>query len=298
MHCVSLYDLVREPVLESPILLVCLDGWIDAGGAAQAALQQVIQACSPEPELMIDFDTEELLDYRARRPVMHLVDSINTGLTWPTMQILHGKIDNRDVMILQGAEPDHRWKEFSSTVADLAIANGCQLMVGFGAYPAPSPHTRPTRVVTTSSSARIAAQIGVNHGSLDVPAGVMAAVERACVSRGVTAVGLWGQVPHYVSNMAYPAAAVALLEAFAKLTDISVNSAVLVGAAAETTTRINELVSNSREHLAMVDELERQADQIDLVDSGQGSPLPTELPSGDDLAKEIERFLRNQSPPA
>ena len=284
-------------MLESPILVVCLDGWIDAGGAAQSALGQLTQSCSPEPELMIDFDTEELLDYRARRPVMHLIDSINTGLTWPTIQIMHGKIEDRDVLILQGAEPDHRWKEFSSTVADLAISYGCQMMVGFGAYPAPSPHTRPTRVVTTASSARIAEKIGVNRGSLDVPAGVMAAIERACVTRGLTAVGLWGQVPHYVSNMAYPAAAVALLEAFGKLTEIFVNSAALVGAAAETATRINELVSNSREHSAMVDELERQADQIDLVDPNQGSLFPTELPSGDDLAQEIERFLRNQPPP-
>ena len=171
-------------MLESPILVVCLDGWIDAGGAAQSALGQLTQSCSPEPELMIDFDTEELLDYRARRPVMHLIDSINTGLTWPTIQIMHGKIEGRDVLILQGAEPDHRWKEFSSTVADLAISYGCQMMVGFGAYPAPSPHTRPTRVVTTASSARMAEKIGVNRGSLDVPAGVMAAIERACVKIG------------------------------------------------------------------------------------------------------------------
>ena len=288
-----MYDLVKEPALDAPILLVCLDGWIDAGGAAQAALQQVIASCASEPELMVDFDTEELLDYRARRPVMHLIDSVNTGLTWPTIQIHHAKLSGTDLLILFGAEPDHRWKEFSSTVADLAINFGCRMMVGFGAYPAPSPHTRRVRVVTTSSSARLAAKIGVNPGSLDVPAGVMAAIERACITRGLTSVGLWAQVPHYVSNMAYPAAAVALLEGFQELTDVAVNAGVLVGAAADTATRIDELVSNSREHVAMVNELERLADAAVL---NAGDALPEDLPSGEDLAREIERFLRNQPP--
>lgn len=289
----SLFELLERPELGSPALVVVLDGWIDAGlGAtnARAALLGALDATT-----IATFDTDELLDHRARRPTMHLADGVMTGLTWPSIELRAASDRNgRDVLLLVGAEPDHQWRAFSRAVTDLAMELGVRLVVGLGAYPAPVPHTRPTRLASTASDPSLAAYAPV-HATIDVPAGVQAAVERRAHEVGLPALGLWAQVPHYVAAMPYPAASAVLIEGLETVAGLSLGAtSELVDDAAATRARLDALVAENPEHVAMVHQLEAAYDH-EVGASGEGEPgLGGPLPSGDELAAEVERFLRDQ----
>ncbi|MEZ5145393.1 MAG: PAC2 family protein [Acidimicrobiales bacterium] len=285
----SLFELLARPDLESPVLVMVLDGWIDAGLGAANALSAILE--QGDTEVLARFDADALLDHRARRPTMHLVDGVNTSLSWPGIE-LRSMTDGagHEGLLLVGAEPDHSWRAFSKACVDLAMEFGVRLVVGLGAYPAPTPHTRPTRVVSTATSVELANQIGFVPGRIDVPAGVQAAIERQCGEIGIPATGLWAQVPHYAAAMPYPAAGAALVDSLAQLTDITFDSAELHEEAAKTRGRLDELVANSDEHVAMVRQLE---EQVDAMEAETAAPDMTLL-SGDELAAEVERFLRDQ----
>jgi hypothetical protein len=281
----ELYDLLDRPALDRPLLIVTLEGWIDAGLGAAAALAAVLG--SMPTELVASFDVDDLLDHRARRPVMRIVDGVNTTLMWPEIQLRVGRAaSGRDVLFLVGPEPDHKWRAFALAVGELAGAFGVELAVGLGAFPAPAAHTRPVRLVATATSAELASQVGYLPGAIDVPAGVQAALERQFAELGVPAVGLWARVPHYAAAMPYPEASAVLLEGLERLTGVHVDTSDLREAAAGTRTRLDELVANSDEHAALLTQLEAQAD-------AEGE-RPMTIASGDELAAELERFLRDQ----
>ena len=238
------------------------------------------------------FDADELLDHRSRRPTMHLVDGVVTDLSWPSIELRAGTDDlGSDVLLLTGAEPDHRWRAFATAVVDLALDLGVRQVHGLGAYPAPVPHTRPTSVVATATTPEGAAQVGFVPGRIDVPGGVAAAIEARCASQGVPASGLWAQVPHYAAAMPYPPASVALLEALQRVAGLRFPPGSLAEDAASTRARIDGLVAGNPEHEAMVRQLEEQVD-------AQPEPAgeDTFLMSGEDLAAELEEFLRDEGP--
>ena len=233
------------------------------------------------------FDADDLIDHQARRPTMQLVDGVNTGLTLPHLDLYAANDPGGEpFLLLQGPEPDHRWRAFATDVVDLAHRFDVELVVSLGAYPAPVPHTRPCRVVATATSDALAARVGYLPGRMEVPASINAMLERACADAGLDAVGLWAQVPHYVSNFPFPAASAALLDALAGLTGLRFPTAGLDAATARTRRRIDELVAQNPEHSSMVRQLEQLADQL---------PTPGPLPSADELAAELEHFLRDQS---
>jgi predicted ATP-grasp superfamily ATP-dependent carboligase len=279
----DLYELVDRPSLADPVLVVGLDGWIDAGLAAAAATAHLLEQL--DTTVVAAFDADVLVDHRSRRPVMHLVEGVNTGLTWPSIELRHGRdADGRDLLLLVGAEPDVRWRAFSTAVAALAVELGVGLATGFGAYPAPVPHTRPGRLATTATSAELAGRAGQVRTTVDVPAGALGAIERACADAGIPAVGMWAQVPHYASAMAFPAAAVTLLEGLTRLTGIRVDTSGLQDAGRALSERLDALVADNPEHVEMVRALEASVD-------AEASD-PANLPSGDELAAELQRFLR------
>jgi hypothetical protein len=283
----ELYELLESPELDSPTLILGLDGWIDAGFASANALGTILEDL--DTITVAAFDTDALLDHRSRRPTMHLVDGINTGLTWPSIELRAGvdRVGN-GVLFLVGVEPDHRWRAFSSAVADLAHEFGVTTVYGLGAYPAPVPHTRPTRLVSTATTSDLAERVGSVPGLINVPAGVHAAIERCCADEGLPATGIWAQIPHYAAGMPYPDGAVALIEGLRNIAGLQFPLGSLVDDARTTRTRLDELVSNSDEHIAMVRQLETQVDAI--IDTTPSGPLPT----GEDLAAELEQFLREQ----
>jgi hypothetical protein len=278
------YQLHQQPVLDSPVMLVALEGWIDAGFAAVNAMATVLAGLDTEP--VASFDADELLDHRARRPVLHLVDGVNTSLSWPGIELRSAKCGmGRDLLLLVGAEPDHSWRAFTAAVIDLAQRFATRMIVGFGAYPAAVPHTRPTVMSVTASDEELAGRWPFLRGTLDVPAGVQAAIERSAGDAGLPAIGLWAQVPHSTSAMAYPAASRAILQAAETVAGIDLPDGTLDEEAEEARSRLDQIIAGNEEHARMVAALEQEAD------STSGS---TAIPSGDELAAELERFLREQ----
>ncbi len=286
----SLYRLTGEPAPPSPVLVVALDGWVDAGLAGGTAMASLLEAVETWPYAV--FDSEELLDQRARRPKLKIADGINEGLEWPRV-ILSVGADRlgSGIAMLAGPEPDMRWQSFSDAVAELATALEVRLMVGFGGFPAAAPHTRPVKLAATSSSNQLAQKIGFIPGAIDVPAGIQAVIELACSKAGIPSVGLWARVPHYVAAMPFPAASVVLLDGLASLSGLVIDSHLLAEAADAAREKVDELIAQSSEHQEMVRQLEQQIDEL------EGTPaMPDDrtVPSGDEIAAELERYLRGQ----
>ena len=271
-------------------MIVALDGWIDAGvGAANA---RAALLASVDPVTVATFDSDQLLDHRARRPTMHLADGVVTGLTWPSVELQAASdADGRDLLLLVGSEPDHAWRAFTRAVVDLALELGARMVVGLGAYPAPVPHTRPTKLAVTAGDARLVGA-GMVRATIDVPAGVQAAIERRATEVGLPAIGLWAQVPHYVAAMPYPAASVALLDGLASVADVRIDSPALRQEMDSTRQRIDALIAENDDHVRMVQQLESTVDAEPTTTETGLAAGP--LPSGDELAAELEQFLRDQ----
>jgi proteasome assembly chaperone (PAC2) family protein len=281
-----LFDLSSRPDVGEPVLVVCLEGWIDAGGAAASAAKSIVTA--GDGKTVASFDTEQLLDHRARRPTMHLVEGVNSGLTWPTIELTAAVDKNATpLLVLTGPEPDHNWRRFIQSVVDLALEFETRMVVSLGAYPAATPHTRPPQLSATATSLELASQVGFVNATLDIPAGVQAAIEYACKDVDLPAIGLWAQVPHYAAAMPYPAASAALLDGVRVVSGLEFDKASLNDEATEVRERLDELVERNDEHAAHVRRLEEQDDAMRRA-------AEANLPSGDELAAEVERFLRDQ----
>ena len=298
----DLYELRARPELDSPVLVMAPDGWIDAGMGGAGAVGAMLAVL--ETEVVASFDVDRLLDHRARRPISHMLDGVYTDLVWPNLELLatHDS-DGRDMLVLVGPEPDHEWRGFSDAIGGLATMFGVRLAVGLGAFPAGVPHTRTSRVAATASNAELANQLGVVSGSVEVPAGVVAAVERRLVQLGIPTIAIWARVPHYAASMPYPPASVQLLDGLTTVTGIRVDVPELVADATATRERLDELTANSLQHTALVRQLEAQVDseggadgaaaadraagQVEASEAGWGT-----LPTGDELAAEVERFLQ------
>ncbi|HEX2038447.1 MAG TPA: PAC2 family protein [Acidimicrobiales bacterium] len=271
---------------DDPVLVGQLDGWIDAGGGGATAIAHLL--ATVPTELLVRFDRDAFVDYRARRPTMRITDGVNVDLTWPEIELHAGRDrTGKPVLVLHGPEPDFRWHAFTDAVLDLSRDFGVSLFAGLGAFPAPVPHTRPVRMAATASTRRLADLVGFVSGTIEVPTGVCAALEVCFHQAGIEAVGLWARVPHYVSAMPYPAAAAALLETLVVVTGVEVDVRELRAAAALTGARIDELIANSEEHVALVRQLETTIDEAEAIDAA-------DLPSGEELAAELERFLRGE----
>jgi predicted ATP-grasp superfamily ATP-dependent carboligase len=281
-----LFELDERPDLGEPVMVVCLEGWIDAGNAAAGAAAAI--RADGRARVLASFDTEQLLDHRARRPIMHLVDGVNAGLTWPAIELCSATDRNGvPLLLLTGPEPDHNWRRFVQAVLDLAVEFETRLVVGLGAYPAATPHTRPPHLSATATSSELAAQVGFVNATLDIPAGVQAAIEHACSDVDLPAIGLWAQVPHYAAAMPYPSASASLLDGIRVVTSLDFDKRSLGDEAAEVRERLDELVDRNVDHATHVRRLEEQDDAIRRA-------VEADLPSGDELAAEVERFLRDQ----
>jgi proteasome assembly chaperone (PAC2) family protein len=277
----SLYSMVDRPDLDAPVLVMALKGWIDAGLGADGAADVLIEGL--DRQTVARFDADSLLDWRARRPTMRLVDGVNTQLTWEETELSWAKDGSgNDVLLLLGNEPDHAWLSFSEQVVDLALDLGARLAIGLGAYPT---HTRAPLLAASASSDELAQ--GLVKNSVEVPSGIQGMIERRAALRGLPALGLWVQVPHYVAAMPYPAASLALLQGANRIAGLDLPIADLPERADASRARIDELIAQNPEHTAMLEQLESQADH-------DATSTQLSATSGDELAAELERFLREQ----
>jgi hypothetical protein len=284
---------VDDPTLHEPVMIVMLTGWIDAAGAAAAAMDQLTRACESTP--ILSFDDDRYVDYRARRPTMELRDGLNTNLDWATIEMRAGRSpDGRDVLFLLGPEPDMAWRRFSRAVATLAAEFGVTQMVSLGAYPFAAPHTRPARLSVSSPSIEMLAAVSFARSSVDVPAGMAGVLEHAMHAQKIPALGIWAQVPHYVSAMEYPAASVALLDGLQEAAGISIEALGLRAEVDAQRIRLDRMIADKPENEAMLRQLEELHDlaPTDAAESGEVEEL--ELRSGDEIAQEIQEFFRDQ----
>jgi len=284
---------VEDPTLHEPVLIVMLTGWIDAAGAAAAAMDQLRRACESTP--ILSFDDDRYVDFRARRPTMELRDGLNTNLDWATIEMRSGRSpDGRDVLFLVGPEPDMAWRRFSRAVALLAVEFGVTQMVSLGAYPFAAPHTRPARLSVSSPSIEMLAAVSFARSSVDVPAGMAGVLEHAMHAQKIPALGIWAQVPHYVSAMEYPAASVALLDGLDEVTGISIDALGLRAEVDAQRARLDRMIADKPENEAMLRQLEELHDLAPTEDEDSDDVEELELRSGDEIAQEIQEFFRDQ----
>jgi proteasome assembly chaperone (PAC2) family protein len=282
------YELHAQRELESPVLVLATESWLDAGFGAQGAIAAILEKTSTT--VLATFTADEFLDFRARRPTARIRDGVLAGLNWPEIQLRVGQDGaGNSLLVLVGPEPDMAWHAFVRAVVGLAKELGVRLVVSLGAYAAAVPHTRPVRLTAIATVAELAAQVGVVSGSTEVPAGIQTALQEGFAAEGIPAIGIWARVPHYLAGLPYPAASAALVEALASVAGLKLDAGDLHAAAASVSTQIDQALTNSEEHRELVRALEA------MFDGETATPADfSSLPSGDELAAELERFLRGE----
>lgn len=270
-----LYEVHVSPDLRDPAFVAGIEGWVDAAGVGSACAAHIADG----GELLVTFDTDQLLDYRSRRPLLDVIDGRLAELAWPSLEVRRVSTARRDVLVLTGPEPDMRWKELARSLRELAERFGVTASVCLGAIGAAVPHTRPTPVLATASRRELlGSEDPLPAGLLRVPAAALNLVELGMGQAGVPSVGFWAQVPHYVTGP-YGAAVIALLERVNRHLGTDIEAGSLVDAAQTQRAEIDAAVgarSESREYVARLEELADEA----------------RVPSGEEIATEVERFLR------
>jgi hypothetical protein len=273
-----LYDLHGHPEPVAPTLVAAMDGWVDAGSSATAAAAELIRA----GERIVTFDPDALFDYRSRRPTLEIEDGRLARLTWPELTIHQVRIDEQDLLVLSGAEPDDRWRQLTDELVDLARQLGVTHWISIGAIPAAVPHTRPVPILGTESAPGIL-RGGVTagpEGTLKVPSALISVLEKTVGDAGIPAVGYFAQIPHYVSGP-YPAASIELLRTVGRHLDTVLPEGLLGDEARALRNRLDAAAAVDENTRAYVARLESMVDE-------------SRLPSGADLIGEIERFLRDR----
>ena len=286
------------PRLGKPVLVVMLQGWIDAAGAANEAMNAIEAQINPIP--IATFDADVFIDFRARRPTMEIRDGRNSNIEWPSIDLYAGHDRNgRDVLILTGSEPDSAWHRFSAAVRELCLRLDVSMMVGLGAYPFPTPHTRPSNLSCTTPSSDLLNKHAFVRTSVDVPAGMAAVLEQVLHDAGIPSISIWAQVPQYIPAMTYPAAAVALLDGLKDTAGLVFDRGSLQQEAVIQTERLDRLVAKNAEHQEMVEKLEKAYDTMaprPSTDPNAELLSEKDIPTPEELTAELEAFLRDANP--
>jgi|tagenome__1003787_1003787.scaffolds.fasta_scaffold20860556_2 predicted ATP-grasp superfamily ATP-dependent carboligase len=280
----------RPDGLRAPALVCAFTGWNDAGDAASAALQFL--GASLRATRFARIDPEEFFDFQATRPKIKLVEGRTRSIEWPEVEIYAARIPRapRDLVLLQGAEPSMRWRTFSRMIVDLAEALGTQLVVTLGALLADVPHSRPVPITGLSSDDALVRRLGLQPSGYEGPTGIVGVLHSACQEAGVPSASLWASVPHYVAAAPNPKAALALVRKLESLVGVSVDAEELERSAADYERQVSLAVQSDPDVQAFVERLERAAAEEE-EEIG-----PQDLPSGDVIAREFQRFLRQRGP--
>jgi predicted ATP-grasp superfamily ATP-dependent carboligase len=275
----------RRPELTRPVLIAAFRGWND--GAQAASLAAGYLAKTWEAERFAHVDPEEFFDFQATRPHVSLEGGMTRKIDWPETAFYHTRPDgfDRDIVLLLGIEPNLRWRTFTQLVVDLVRELGVEMMITLGALLADVPHTRPSPVTGSASDPELVQQLGLSESRYEGPTGIVGVLHDACREAEIPSASLWVAVPHYVSLTPSPRAAVALCERLGSLIGLDVDVSELEEAAQSYEEQVSEAVASDEETAAYVEELEQR------VDSLEDSP---DLPSGDALAAELTRFLRER----
>jgi proteasome assembly chaperone (PAC2) family protein len=278
----------RPDGLRAPALVCAFKGWNDAGEAATSAVS--FMGASLEAARFATIDPEQFVDFQATRPQVKLVEGHTRAIEWPEWEVYEARVPRapRDLVILTGPEPSYRWREFCAQVVELSEAIGVQLVVTLGALLADVPHSRPVAVTAFASDPGLVERLGLQPPTYEGPTGIVGVLQNACSEAGMPAASLWAAVPHYVAVAPNPKGALAILRRLESLVGVTVDASELESAAADYERQVSRAVELDPEVQAFVERLERAADEE------EGPTDLSQLPSGDVLAREFQRFLRQR----
>jgi proteasome assembly chaperone (PAC2) family protein len=279
----------ERPALEQPILISAFRGWNDGGQAATLAAGYLARQWGAHK--FADIDPEVFVDFQATRPTVSLEEGKTRRIDWPENAFFSARIPNtgRDAVLLIGVEPNYRWRTFTELIAQLADDLGVEMAITLGALLADVPHTRAAPVTGAATDQRLVEELGLQLSRYEGPTGIVGVLLDACRRQGIPSVSLWAAVPHYVSLAPSPPAARALCERLAGVLGSSIDVEELVEAESAYIDQVSQAVASDSETAAYVEELEQRADSLDTWLEGTGG-----LPSGEALAAEISRFLRDR----
>ncbi len=282
----TLVEIYRIPELRDPIMLLSFGGWSDAGEASTGVIGHLLSSFDESSELIAEITSEDFYDYQVNRPLIFIDGSMVRSLTWPGLQIfaLKNPAGDRDFILVRGVEPSMRWRTFADQILDFADDCEVSTVISLGSMLADTPHTRAIPVSGTGAHPDIAAKLGVEISRYEGPTGILAVIQDGCVRRDIDAIALWAAIPHYANGSPSPKATLALLSALEDFLSISLPLGDLPTAAREWEEAVNQMVSEDSDIEEYIKSLEESKDQSDISDE-----------SGEELAREVERFLRRQS---
>ena len=283
-------NLEWQPDLERPVLISAFTGWNDAAEAASVTLDTLRDAW--EARRFGAFDAEEFFDYQTTRPQIKLVEGVTRRVEWPEnlLSATASSVEadgGRGIILLSGPEPNFRWRSFSAAVIELAKELSVEFVVTLGALLADVPHSRPVAVAANSQDPALIENLGLSASRYEGPTGITGVLHRACAEGGLPSVSFWASVPHYLPAVPSAPAALALLDSLSKLLGMEVDTSNLERGAAAYQEQVSAAVSQDSDLSSYVRMLEERFDS-------QARQETKNLPSGDELARELESFLRDQ----
>lgn len=302
-------DAVRwtaRPTLRRPVLVAAFEGWNDAADAATTAVKYLDDRWSARD--FAEIDPEEFYDFSSTRPQVQLVDGLTREIVWPANTFSAAALPaaRRDVVLALGTEPQLRWRTFCEQVLSIVRETGVELVLTLGALLADVPHTRPVHVTGTAADDELVRRLGLQRSRYEGPTGIVGVLHDVLSRAGIPSASLWAAVPHYVAATPSPKAALALVQRTADLLSSPMVVTDLEIAAASYERQVSEVVEADDDVSAYVRQLEERSsdeddDELDDGDdaTGEADFSEVDLPSGDALAAELERFLRDhdQRPP-
>lgn len=279
----------RPDGLRAPAMVCAFSGWNDAGDAASNATSFLASAL--EAQRFARIDSEEFYDFQANRPTVKIDESQARVISWPCVELLEARAPRapRDLVILQGAEPSMKWRSFSKLVVDLAEALDVQLVVTLGGLLADVPHSHPVAMTGFASDPALMERLALKPSTYEGPTGIVGVLHAACSEAVLPSASVWASVPHYVASATSPKATLALLRKLELLVGVSVDVSELESASEEYEHQVSLAVQSDPDIQAFVERLEQRAAESEDEELG-----PNELPSGDTIAREFQRFLRQR----
>ena len=274
------------PELRSPVLVAAFAGWNDAASAATAALEAIAAALEAEP--LAHLDPEEFYDFQVNRPTIRLAEGQAREVDWPSNVLLTASVPGaeHDLALLSGIEPNVRWRMFTEAIVAGAKRLGVEMVVTLGALIADVAHTRPVPITGLASDPALVERLGLSRSTYEGPTGIVGILHDACRRQGITSASLWAAIPHYVAAVPNPKAALALLRRLEGFTGVAIEASELEDAAVRFDQQVDRAVASNPEIAQLVQQLEEaQADEV-----GLGG----DVPSGDAIAQEFQRFLRQR----